>query len=102
MRSENEQGHALALVVVVLTTLMVISVGLAQLGVRAADLSRARTGADAVALAAASGGLEAGRRLAAVNHATLIALTFDGSVVRATVRVGSMTATAAATLVDAL
>ena len=101
MRSKNEQGHALALVVMVLTVLMAVSVGLAQLGVRAADLSRARTGADAVALAAASGGFEAGRRVATANHATLTALTSDGRVVRATVRVGSMTATAAATLVDA-
>jgi hypothetical protein len=101
MQSDNEQGHALALVVMVLTVLMVIAVGLAQLGVRAADQARARTAADAVALAAASGGFEAGRRLAAANHATLTALTSDGGVVRATVRVGSMTATAAATLVDA-
>ena len=101
MQSDNEDGHALALVVVVLSVLMAISLGLAQLGVRAADLSRARTGADAVALAAASGGFEAGRRLAAANHATLTALTSDGRVVRATVRVGSMTATSAATLVEA-
>jgi hypothetical protein len=101
MRSDDEQGHALALVVVVLTVLMVISVALAQLGVRAADQSRARTAADAVALAAAAGGFDAGGRLAAANHATLITLTSDGGVVRATVRVGSMTATAAATLVDA-
>jgi TRAP-type mannitol/chloroaromatic compound transport system permease large subunit len=101
MQSDNEQGHALALVVMVLTVLMVIAVGLAQLGVRAADQSRARTAADAVALAAASGGLEAGRRLATANHATLTALIFEGGVVRVTVQVGSMTATAAATLVDA-
>jgi hypothetical protein len=101
MRSENEQGHALALVVVVLAVLMVISVGLAQLGVRAADLSRARTAADAVALAAASGGFEAGRRLAVANHANLTSLTAEGGVVRATVRVGAMSATASATLVDA-
>jgi hypothetical protein len=102
MEFDNEQGHALALIVVVLTMLMVICVGLAQLGVRAADQSRARTAADAVALAAASGGFEAGRRLAAANHATLTALTSEAGVVRATVRVGSMTATAAATLVDAV
>jgi hypothetical protein len=101
MQSEDEQGHAVALVVVVLTVLMVISVGLAQLGVRAADQSRARTAADAVALAAASGGVEAGRRLATANHATLTSLTSDGGVVRVTVHVGSMSATAAATLVDA-
>jgi hypothetical protein len=87
MQSENEQGHALALVVVVLTVLMVMCVGLADLGVRAADQSRARTAADAVALAA--------------NHATLTALTSDGGVVRVTVQVGAMSATAAATLVDA-
>jgi Flp pilus assembly protein TadG len=101
MRSKNEQGHALALIVVVLAVLMVIGVGLAQLGVRAADQSRARTAADAVALAAASGGPEAGRRLAAANHATLTALTIDGGVARVTVRVGVMSATASATLVDA-
>ena len=101
MHFDNEHGHALALVVMVLTVLMVISVGLAELGVRAADQSRARTAADAVALAAASGGFEAGRRLAAANHATVTAMTFDGHVVRATVQVGSMTATAAATLIEA-
>jgi Flp pilus assembly protein TadG len=101
MQSENEQGHALALVVVVLTVLMVMCVGLADLGVRAADQSRARTAADAVALAAASGGFAAGRRLATANHATLTALTSDGGVVRVTVQVGAMSATAAATLVDA-
>ena len=101
MQSENEHGHALALVVVVLTVLMLISVGLAELGVRAADQSRARTAADAVALAAASGGFEAGRRVAAANLATLTALSSDRGVVRVTVQVGAMSATAAATLVDA-
>lgn len=101
MHFDNEHGHALALVVMVLSVLMVISVGLAELGVRAADQSRARTAADAVALAAASGGFEAGRRLAAANHATVTRLTFDGGVARATVQVGSMTATAAAILIEA-
>jgi Flp pilus assembly protein TadG len=101
LSSENQQGHALSLVVVVVTVLMVITVGLVQLGARAADQARARNAADAAALAAASGGLDAGRRLAAANHATVVSIASDGDVVRVTVRVGAMSATAAATLVDA-
>lgn len=96
----DQDGHALAMVVVVLTVLAVIAVGLARLGARAADLSRARVAADASALAAASGGLDAGRRLAAVNHAEVVQITETAEVVRVTVRVGDMTAAAAATLVE--
>jgi Flp pilus assembly protein TadG len=99
--SENQRGHALSLVVVVLTVLMVISVGLVQLGARAADQSRARNAADAAALAAAAGGIDAGRRLTVANHATVVSIVSDGVIVRVTVRVGAMTATAAATLVPA-
>lgn len=97
----NQDGHALALVVVVLTILAVIAVGLARLGARAADLSRARVAADASALAAASGGLEAGRRLAQANHAKVMEITEIAGVVRVTVRVGEMTAAATAILVEA-
>lgn len=101
MQRRAQDGHALALVIVVLTVLMITTVGLAQLAERAADQARARTAADAVALAAASGGPSAGRRLAAANHAILVALDWSGGTVRATVRVGLMSASASATLVRA-
>ena len=96
----DEDGHALALVVVVITVLAVIAIGLARLGAQAADLSRARVAADAAALAAASEGAPAGRRLALANHAEVVQIAESGGVVRVTVRVGDMTATAAATLVE--
>ena len=100
MRNRTSQdGHALALVVVVLTVLMVLAVGLAQLGVRAADQARARTAADAVALAAVSEGFGAGYRLAAANHATIVSLVENSGVVHVIVAVGSMRASASATLV---
>lgn len=95
-----DDGHALAMVVVVVTVLAMVTVALARLGAQAVDLSRARVAADAAALAAASGGPDAGRRLAQINHAEVVRITDQGGVVRVTVRVGQMTATAAATLVD--
>jgi hypothetical protein len=60
------------------------------------DASRARTAADAVALAGASGGHAAARRLAAANDAEIVAWSEDADTVTVTVRVGSAVAEARA------
>lgn len=58
---------------------------------------RARSAADAAALAGVIEGRAAAAELAAANGATLVAFDADGHVVKVTVRVGDRTATARAT-----
>lgn len=100
--AKSDEGHAVAMVVVILTVLAVVTWGLARVGARAANQARARTAADAVALAAASGGVDAGRRLAQANRATVLSIrTLADGGVAVIVSVNGETAAASATLVDA-
>ena len=61
------------------------------------DHERARTAADAAALAGVTGGREAAARIAAVNGGVLVAWTRDGHEVSVTVLVEGQRATARAT-----
>ena len=61
------------------------------------DRQRARSAADAAALAGVGGGRAEASRLASENGGTLVAWSDDGSTVTVTVRVGDRNATARAT-----
>ena len=98
-RDRRGQAVPLALVVVVLALVLMMAIG--SVGGLAVDASRARTAADAAALAAVEGGRPAAVRLAAEHGATLVAYRASGPaddrLVTVRVRVGRATAAAAAT-----
>ena len=75
-------------------------VAIAELGGNVVDAGRARTAADAAALAGVEGGREASARVAAENGAALVSWSSAArrrrDHVTVTVRVGRATATAAA------
>ena len=74
----------------------VIVVMLAQLGTVADDAARARTAADAAALAGALGGRSEAARLAEANGALLETFDVAGPTVEVVVRVGAVSARARA------
>jgi hypothetical protein len=71
-------------------------VALGHLGSLVTDRARARTSADAAALAAATDGEPAARRVAAANGGAVEGYVADGSAVEVTVRVGQAEATSRA------
>ncbi len=93
--ADRGQSAPLLLAVVALAALLAVAV--AQAGGRVVDHQRARTAADAAALAGAAGGLSAAQRVAAANGARLVDLARDGDVVLVRVAVGEITASARAT-----
>jgi hypothetical protein len=98
VRDGRGQATPLALVVVVLAIVAVVAI--AELGGNVVDAGRARTAADAAALAGVSGGRDASVLIAMRNGASLVSWSRrpDGAglTVTVTVRVGKATATAAA------
>jgi hypothetical protein len=100
-RAKDERGQAtpLALAVMVVAIVLVVAVG--ELGGNLVDAGRARTAADAAALAGVEGGREASARVAVANGGTLVSWSRrpdgGGLLVTVTVRVGRASATAAAT-----
>jgi hypothetical protein len=98
VRDRRGQATPLALAVIVLAVVAVVAI--AELGGNVVDAGRARTAADAAALAGVEGGRDASARIAALNGATLTAWTGrpDGAgvLVTVTVRVGRAMATASA------
>jgi hypothetical protein len=72
------------------------AVGLARVGMAAADRARARTAADAAALAGAAGGEDEARDLAERNGARLLGYREEGSDVVVVVRFDRAEATARA------
>ncbi len=62
------------------------------------DIARAQNNADAVALAYVSRDLAAAENLADALHVTIEQITTDGPVVTVIIRIGSLTATAQASL----
>ena len=98
-RDHRGQAVPLALVVVVLAMVLMVAIG--SVGGLAVDASRARTAADAAALAGVEGGRSAAVRLATEHGATLVVYRASGPaddrLVTVRVRVGRATATAAAT-----
>jgi hypothetical protein len=96
-RASGSAGQALplVLVIVVLAGLGVVAIG--RLAVGAVDAGRARTAADAAALAGVTGGRPAAAPPAAANGGVLVAFSGDDREVVVTVLVGTARATARAT-----
>jgi hypothetical protein len=95
--SKRDPGSALLLVVLVAVAFTVAAgAGLAALARDLIDASRARSAADAAALASVEGGRAAAIELSSANGATLVSWAQVGSDVLVEVRVGDATATARA------
>ena len=97
MRAGDDDGQAmpLALALAALAAVLTLAMGVFAAGV--VDAGRARTAADAAALAAVEGGRPAASRLAARHGATVVGWHRRGATVTVTVRIGDATATASAT-----
>lgn len=96
----RDRGQASVLVVMVATALCTsLSVAVVGLGGQLIDRTRAQTAADAAALASFGGGSAAAQALALRHGATLVEFVRGPGVgqVTVTVRIGEVTATAAAT-----
>jgi hypothetical protein len=96
----NDDGQATVLVLAVVALTMVVIVALGRLGVGAVDAARARSAADAAALAGAAHGPSAAAELALANGGRLVSFvtTADGDVL-VVVQIGHVTARARATIV---
>ncbi len=96
----DAKGQAVPLVLVAGGMAVVVTLGIAQLGRSVFDAGRARTAADAAALAGVDGGRAASERLAAEHGADIVEWWADGPpdgvTVTVTVRVGRARATASA------
>jgi len=91
---DPEGGQAGVLLVSVLALALLLASLVGRLGIAAAQAASARTAADAVALAALSGGRPLAFAVARENGATVVGLTIDGAGAHAEVRVGSARAAA--------
>jgi Putative Flp pilus-assembly TadE/G-like len=100
MRLRDDRGQAVPLALIAVALAILATVALAELGGNVVDAGRARTAADAAALAGVEGGHEASSRVAAENGATLIAWSSrpdgDGVTVTVRVQIGRAAATASA------
>jgi len=96
--SKCDRGSASVMVVLVAVAFTVAAgTGLARLSRDLIDVARARSAADAAALASVEGGRAAADELAVTNGATLVSWEQVGSDVVVEVRVGDAVATARAT-----
>ena len=96
MRQPSDRGQALPLLAAVLVVAGVVALVVADLGVAAVERAKARTAADAAALAGAAEGEAVARRVAAANGASLVSFGRDGPLVEVVVRHGRATARATA------
>ena len=96
--AQDDRGQAVPLLVAVLVCAAALVSAFGVLGARVADAARARTAADAAALAGVVDGRDGARRLAAANGAVVEAFGVVGTDVVVRVRVGGAHATARATL----
>ena len=100
-RWRDERGQATPLVLVVVVLAVVVTFAVAHLGRSVVDAGRARTAADAAALAGVEGGRDAAARLAAEHGAAILSWSASGPsdavTVTVTVRVGRARASASAT-----
>jgi Flp pilus assembly protein TadG len=92
----GDRGQATVLVAAVLAVTVLATAGLARLGGVMVDGSRAQAAADAAALAAVEGGVDAAARLADRNGARLVSVGRVGDDVVVVVEVDGATATARA------
>jgi hypothetical protein len=99
-RLQDDRGQAVPLALVAVVIAVVATLAIAALGRSIVDAGRARTAADAAALAGVEGGQSASARLADEHGATLVSWSStgvpDAVTVTVTVRFGSARATAAA------
>lgn len=95
-RAHADRGQAVPLAVAMVAVVAVALVAFVPLGVAIADRARARTAADAAALAGATEGEEAARDLAEDNGGELLDFDTTGDEVRVRVRVGDVDAYARA------
>jgi uncharacterized membrane protein len=96
-RSRTERGTASISVVLGTAVMAATTTWLMDAGVEVADRARAQAVADVVALAAASGGTEAGREVAEANGASVVRLEVAGGATAVTVALGDVAASAHAT-----
>lgn len=96
MRWLHERGSVTPLVALLMLVVGGLVVGLGRLGADAVTAARARTAADAAALAGAADGEAAARTLAEANGAELIAFAAEGAEVEVRTRVGAFEAEARA------
>lgn len=100
-RCRDQRGQATPLALVVIALVVVATLAVAHVGRLVVDAGRARSAADAAALAGVEGGRHASARLAGEHDAALVSWSSSGppeaTTVTVTVRVGWAQATAAAT-----
>lgn len=100
MRRGDERGQAVPLALAVVAVAILVTVAVAELGGNLVDAGKARTAADAAALAGVEGGRDASARVAAGNGGVIVSWSRradgDGLLVTVTVRVGRAKVTAAA------
>ncbi len=92
----HESGQALPLMALVLIVAITAILALARIGGALDDSARARTAADAAALAGAVDGRAGARSMAEQNGGTLVEFVQRGEMVDVEVRVGDSSATARA------
>lgn len=92
----DQRGQAVPVMVVVLLLAAVVVLAITRLGIAADDAAKARTAADAAALAGAAEGFAAATELAEANGATLLDYNAFGNQVEVRVEVGSSVAIARA------
>lgn len=85
---DRERGQVTPLVAVVVLVVALVALGVARLGAGAVDAARARTAADAAALAGAAEGRAAADEVAAANGGRLVFYEALGTDVVVTVEVG--------------
>jgi len=96
VRANGGRGQAIPLFLLVVLLAMVLVAFAARLGPTVDSAARARTAADAAALAGAANGPAEARRLAELNGATMISFEQRGTEVVVVVEVNDVRARAAA------
>ena len=98
VRSSTDRGQAVPLLLVAAGVGALAIIGIADLAAGALDAARARTAADAAALAGALDGEPGAVRLAHANGAQVVSFGRDGDQVLVVVKAGRATARARAAL----
>lgn len=96
-RVRDDRGQAVPLTAGLVAIAAVLVLGMGEFAGDVVDAGRARSAADAAALAGVGDGRAGSASLAAGNGATLLSWRREGDVVVVVVRVGAATATARAT-----